>query len=348
MLNNIVRGSVFLNNIVPIHAYWDPIKVTIAITTHCNLKCVVCPRTIRSIENMHMSEEVFLKASAYFHGKTINILGIGEPFMHPGIFDFLRICKSSNVHLTTNGTLLNEHRTKTLLQHPNLKELAFSIDGVADSYDKVRINGNFSTVIDNLKRISSSRKRYPIITVNFVGMRSNIGDLPKLIDLLGKYVDKFHIIHPVADSELVALDHLNQDIVYATKMFNESISIARKHNVKIELPHLGPRARGCIYPWSVPNIGIKGNVYPCHMLSEIFNPMIQFYNHYSMANVGNYSLGNIMDTDFNLMWNGNRIKWLRRYLKKVNIANSTNYNRVLESNPIIYCAICPNRWDSAC
>jgi MoaA/NifB/PqqE/SkfB family radical SAM enzyme len=308
----------------------------------------MCPRAIRGVESMHMSEEVFSKAVDCFRGRHVNILGLGEPFMHPGIFDFLRICKSSSVHLTTNGTLLSENRIKLLLQYSNLRELAFSIDGVADSYDRVRVNGDFQTVVDNVKRISSLRKGYPILTVNFVGMQSNIEDLAKLINILGKYVDKFHVIHPVADSKFVALDHLNQDIIYARKVFTESYTIARKYNIKLELPHLGPRSRRCIYPWVIPNIGIKGDVYPCHMLSEIFNPMTQFYGNFSMANVGNYSLGNIMEKDFSLMWNGNQIKWLRRYLKEVNIHRDIDYNQVLVSNPLFYCTICPNRWDSAC
>jgi hypothetical protein len=84
------------------------------------------------------------------------------------------------------------------------------------------------------------------------------------------------------------------------------------------------------------------------MLSEIFNPMVQFYGFSSIANVGNYSLGNIMNTDFNLMWNGNKIKWLRRHLKEVNTTNGASYSEVLEQHPSFYCKVCPNRWDSAC
>lgn len=347
-----VRRSNLINRFLPIYTYWNPFKFTIAITTYCNLKCSMCPRISRNIQNMHMSENVFWQASRYFKGRPLNILGIGEPFMHPKIFNFIRICQlvKSPLHITTNGMLLSENIIEELLEYPIVKEIAFSIDGLPRNYDELRINGNFQTVANNLKKFSNMRKSNLLLTVNFVGMKSNIDDLPMLIDYLADYVDKFHVIHPVANSNSVAAGHLHLHSTYAQKIFDESIHIAKKHKVILSLPSLYPESCKCIYPWTIPSIGINGDVYPCHMLSEVFqdkyNLVTQFYENFSFSNDMHYCMGNVNNGE--IFWNGEIVQSLRKQLRKVNISKSDSYLEILKSSPKFYCKICPNRWEAAC
>jgi MoaA/NifB/PqqE/SkfB family radical SAM enzyme len=357
-----VRGSSFLNRLIPDYVLWMPVAFTVAIINQCNLKCTICSRTIYGVENTKMSKDIFLKASTYFQNSKVNIVGAGEPLLHPDLFDFIKICyeKKCNVRLITNGTLLSEDKAKNLLKYSNLEALAFSIDGVKDNYNKVRRGSNFDAVISNLIRFSELRKDVkvkPKIVINFVGMKYNLDDFPKLITLLGSYVDSMELIHPLFYSLDTAKDHLNQHIEYAMEVFAESRRIAQEKGVILILPPLGHRARGCIYPWTLPTIGMTGDVYPCHVLGcgDHKKPMIEFYDDTSILfNSGDHCLGNIMNTDFNLMWNGNKIRKFRKMLSEINIHDLSNKDNDYDSvrrewtPETFYCKVCPNRWDCAC
>ena len=363
--DDLIRGSCFLNRLIPNYVWWMPVAFNVAIINQCNLRCSICSRTIYGVENERMSKEVFLKASVYFQNSKINILGSGEPLLHPDLFDFIQIChqKRCTVRLITNGTLLSEEKTKYLLQYPNLEMLAFSIDGMKDNYNKIRAGSNFETVIDNLVRFrelrDSIKTSFPKIVINFVGMKSNIDDFPKLINLLGSYVDSMELIHPLFYSQETSNDHLNQHIQYAEKVFAESRIIAQKKGISLILPPLGHRVRGCIYPWTLPTIGMTGDVYPCHVLGcgDHKKPMMEVYDNISVLfNSGDHCLGNIMNTDFNLMWNGKQIRKFRAILSAMNIHDlnrrykGKDYDEIREMWTLdtFYCKVCPNRWDCAC
>ncbi len=361
-----LRQSLLLHSMLPTRAYWQPIAFSIAITTYCNLKCPMCSRTNNKIKNIHISKEVFTKAATYFNNKTVNIVGAGEPFMHPDIFEFIEICQSHNagVHIVTNGTLLTEKVAKQLLQYNNIQSIAFSIDGIDNTYNKIRVGSDFNLVIDNLKRISKLRTgKYPKIIANFVGMRSNISDLPRLIKLLGDYIDSMLVIHPVCFTPNISIEHLDynaEDIEeenYVSNTLARSTKIATSHNVKLTLPNLIPTARGCIYPWTLPYIGIKGDVYPCHMYGggDMLKSITGYYDSIPLTcNISDNILGNIMETDFNEIWNRDKIKQFRATLNKINITSlkakykGNDYIDMLHRGTNIYCELCPSRWDCAC
>lgn len=323
----------------------------------------MCSRTIHGIENMHMSKDLFLKAAMYFNNKTVSILGAGEPFLHPDIFEFIQICQSRNsiVNLVTNGTLLSEDKAKRLLQYPNIRSVTFSIDGVYDNYNKIRVNGDFQTVVNNFKRISELRNgaKRPLLSVNFVGMRSNIDDFPELIKILGAYADTIELSHPINFSHDMATEHLNNNIEYAETVFNESVKIAQEYNTKLILRRLKPYGGGCIEPWTAPYIGIKGDVYACCMIggNDPLETVTAFYDDASIVcdRAGN-SLGNIMDTDFDQIWNSDKLRQFRKALSKVNVIylkkkyEGDIYVEMLRkwTSSIFYCKLCPYRWNCAC
>ena len=360
-----IRQSAFIHRLLPLHAYWNPIAFTIAITTYCNLKCPMCTRTIYGIEPKHMDLHLFKNAVKFFKGKTINIVGGGEPFMHPLFFEIMGICRDSDVgiHLVTNGTMLDLERAIELMKFRNLQSVAFSIDSVKD-YKRVRINGELGTVITNLKRVYTFKRalqlrnhKSPSIIINSVGMRSTIEGFPDLVSELGEYVDSIQLIHPLTYTPEMAQEHLHQDPLKAMVIFDKSEQIAKSMNIKLKLPSLMPRARGCAYPWMLPVIDINGDVYPCHMYGgEAISgvPMKETYGKSSMiCNPAPMKMGKIVD--FDKLWNGKVITELRRKLRKVNIADlehrysGDDYEEQIKlRGSEFYCEVCPSRWDSAC
>ena len=360
-----IKSSSFLTGLLPSFVPWMPIAFTISITTKCNLKCTICSRTIHGIENMHMSKDMFLKAAKYFNNRSITILGAGEPFLHPNIFEFIQICQSKNssVKLVTNGTLLSEEKSKRLLQYPNIESVTFSIDGVYENYNKIRVNGDFQTVINNLRRISELKKErnatHPLLSVNFVGMRSNTGDFPELIKIAGPYTNTITFSHPIIFSQDETNEHLNKNAEFAKRVFKESMEVAHKCDTELILRSLKPYTGGCIEPWTAPYIGIKGDVYPCCMIGggDPQKTVVEYYGDASIIrDVAGYSLGNIMDTDLNQIWNSDKLRQFRKALSKVNAVdlkrkyNGDIYVEMMRkwTPSTFYCKLCPYRWNCAC
>ncbi len=355
---NTVKESAFVNRFLPNKVPWQPLGFTISITTKCNLKCTMCARTIYGMQGVNMSKDLFNESAKHFNNKAITILGNGEPFMHPYIFDFLWICqyKNAQVNLVTNGTLLTRDKAVQLLRFPNLKSITFSIDGVNDGYNKIRVNSKFEIVVDNLKHLSELRGNNikPLLAINFVGMKSNISDFPELIKIFGNDVDRIELSHPIIFSENETNQHLNRNIAYAYGVIKESICVAQECKAKIILRDLSPHFGGCIEPWTAPYIGINGNVYPCCMIGggDPQKLVVDFYDDV-LLNRHIASMGHV--SDFNKIWNGNGMKQFRKELRKVNVENLPNHYRgndtylgMVKQGYDCYCKVCSYRWNCAC
>jgi MoaA/NifB/PqqE/SkfB family radical SAM enzyme len=308
-----------------------------------------------------MDKEVFVKLAENFKGKDVAFIGSGEPFMHPDIFAFFSICQdhNSNVNLTTNGSLLTKEISIRLLRYTNIKSIAFSIDGVNENYESIRINSKFLNVVNNLRTLSELRKgNSPEISINFVGMRSNIDDFPKLIEIVGQYIDSALLTHPIVYSPDESDQHLNRHIEYATEKISQAMVFAQKFKVKLTVRPLKPCADKCFIPWATPYIGVKGDVYPCCMIAinEPKNTATEYYDEVSIPrDLHGHSLGNIMDMEFSDVWNGINSQRFRRILKGVNSQYAGNYDEAFylklmrswsTSDP--YCKICQVRWNTAC
>jgi MoaA/NifB/PqqE/SkfB family radical SAM enzyme len=355
-----IKKSAFMNRLLPLHVPWQPLGFTISITTKCNLKCTMCARTIYGIDGINMSKELFMESAKHFSNKTVTIMGNGEPFLHPNIFEFIEICQSKNamINLVTNGTLLNREKAVELLKYPNIRSITFSIDGVGDNYNRIRVNGNFQTVVGNLMELSWLREYKgminPILAINFVGMESNIDDFPRLIRTFRDYVDTIELSHPIIFSENETKQHLNRNIKHANLVFKDSIALAMECKATVLLRSLSPYFSGCIEPWVAPYIGINGNIYPCCMIGggDPQDKVIDFYEDIFMTrNI--ISLGNV--TDFVKIWNGEGIQEFREALKKVNVENLPKHYRgndtylgILKQGYKCYCKVCSYRWNCAC
>jgi radical SAM protein with 4Fe4S-binding SPASM domain len=122
-------------------------RIYIEITNVCNLRCDFCPETKRTAEFMRI--ETFKKILKqiepftdylYFHVK-------GEPLLHPEIDKFLDLSceKGFKVNLTTNGTLIEEATDKILMK-PALRQVNFSLH----SFDGNEVKQSKDEYMDNI------------------------------------------------------------------------------------------------------------------------------------------------------------------------------------------------------
>lgn len=127
-----------------------------AISTDCNLRCIMC--RVPHIYNEYRSN-LYIKTLKLLQDIKINqvtLTSIGEPFVYKNeTLDFINNCKCSRLYINTNLTLIDSSYLDMLKNISNKRniiiEFAVSIDGIdKDTYEKIRVNGKFDNVINNL------------------------------------------------------------------------------------------------------------------------------------------------------------------------------------------------------
>lgn len=130
-----------------------PALVRAIIGNTCNLKCVMCPHYSHEIRPTHKTD-FFQKNRAMTWGMMeklardcgnleakVLIGSIEEPLLHPEIYPFIQLCRQEGVpqiHITTNGQLLNSERSRLLLE-AGITSLDVSLDAVdPETYYRIR------------------------------------------------------------------------------------------------------------------------------------------------------------------------------------------------------------------
>ncbi len=167
-----------------------PSQVIADITENCNYACRHCPHADFAkssvYTNAFLPEELNRKmvdeVAADGRGLCTHIryTANGEPLLHPQVFDMVSYAASHSgtmVSLTTNGSLLTEDNRKKLLD-TGIGLIDISLDANSEeTYEKIRINGNWERVKWYVLALLDERKRggYKTrIVVSFVKQPLNI------------------------------------------------------------------------------------------------------------------------------------------------------------------------------
>ncbi len=164
-----------------------PLKVYVEPTNACNLACTTCVRHAWDEPEGFMEWATFeAVVDGTGPGGTVAFMGLGEPLLHPRFLEMVRLAKERGLRaeVTTNALLLDDVMAAGLLD-AGLDQLVVSIDGAnAESFGRVRSGASLDRVIENIRRLHDARgANYgPSIQigVEFVAMRSNVGELPGL------------------------------------------------------------------------------------------------------------------------------------------------------------------------
>lgn len=184
---------------VPYLAYVVDIEPNIK----CNLACKMCQITTwdRTAPDMSLVDFKSLIEKIPTLLK-IKLQGMGEPFLNRELMDMIEFAVGRKIKMVTNtnGTLIDERLSRRIVDS-GLDTITISIDGAtAETYEKIRIKGDFDKVIKNLKLLVSLRgeKENPRVNVWMVGLRENIHELPDLVRLCAEIgVDELILQHDV-------------------------------------------------------------------------------------------------------------------------------------------------------
>ncbi|MCL1999477.1 MAG: radical SAM protein [Turicibacter sp.] len=224
-----------------------PSQIIVDVCEACNYECIHCPQSrFKHSEEFsgafldeNMNKKMVDEVADFGLVGQIRYTAMGEPLLHPKIMDLLEYAVKHSqtlVSLTTNGSLLDNGKTRQLLEM-NVGLIDFSLDAAsAENYEKIRRGGNFATVKDNvlqmidLKRKLNAKTR---IVISFVEQAENA--------------------HEVADFRRFWEEN-GADFVIIRKLHS-----AGGFFHKIENTDVFP----CVYPWERIVLGAKGNLGFC-------------------------------------------------------------------------------------
>jgi len=165
-----------------------PVEYIVETTAKCNLYCPMCPRETHPQPKADMADDIFnrLVHEARDSAEHMMLIGLGEPFLDPKIFDRIEYCSRHNVStlLSTNGTLLDEEMAEKLLSTP-LRHITLSFDGATkESFEYYRKGARFERVRDNFVRFARMKKERGSslhVVVQMVRMQRNSSEVDDFV-----------------------------------------------------------------------------------------------------------------------------------------------------------------------
>jgi MoaA/NifB/PqqE/SkfB family radical SAM enzyme len=305
-------------------------------TSRCQLKCIMCPRTVFSEEweNGDMPLSTYKRLSTYFdHVKDIHLQGWGEPLLHQNIFDMVKIAKAKNcnVSLTTNGILLTSDISESLIKE-GVDIVAISIAGTSNkTHDKIRTGSSFDNLFNNIKTFNNlkrkMRSKTPKLVISFLMTKTNIEDLPEIVNLAKEMgIDEIVAINldytPTQLQDELKVFSFNS----VDSSFKKFIEIAVKRAKKIKLPFR-------VYPLEMEEVvmcemnplqivffSYDGCVSPCVYLNMTKRGLIPRIFCGQQHELQRLCFGNITEKDFVEIWESNAYKNFRKvYQNRLNL-----------------------------
>src|ERR1041384_366014 len=169
-----------------------PVEYIVETTAKCNLYCPMCPRETHKQPKADMEDAVFerLVREAGASAEHMMLIGLGEPFMDPRIFERIEFCHRHSISslLSTNGTFLDEKCAARILDSP-LEQITLSFDGAKkETFEFYRKGAKFEKVRDNFvrfARMKHERGSRLQVVVQMVQMEGNASETPDFLRFWG-------------------------------------------------------------------------------------------------------------------------------------------------------------------
>ena len=171
-----------------------PVQAQIEISARCNLRCTMCAIGYdtryagTSGRPSILAPELFSKLRPIFPSLLeAHLFGLGEPLLHPHLVTYVREMALAGVRITfhTNATLLDDRKADALAR-AGVAHTTVSIDGAtASTYEAIRRGGRFADALRGIRALLRASRRYgrPTVDLAIVAMKSNLEEIPRLVDL---------------------------------------------------------------------------------------------------------------------------------------------------------------------
>lgn len=178
-----------------------PDNIMIEVTNACNLRCGMCYQRSMNRPKGFMRRELFERVISQAAELGIGNAGLfttGEAFLHPEIFEFIRIAKERGigyVYITTNGVLLDERKIG-LVFDSGLDSIKFSIDAATrETYESERPGGDWDRLLDNIRLLRDGREqrgRGPRLFGSYVITAGNVAEAGRFRQMFTGLLDEVY------------------------------------------------------------------------------------------------------------------------------------------------------------
>ena len=294
----------------------SPLKAYLWITDTCNLSCAYCYAAPFS-EKVMTSSRMHSLIEELSELEVIDlILGGGEPFLHPDIFECIHnsVERGFRVGVITNGVLLTDMYRKRLKEMA-LNEKQFLIQITLDSHlpeihDKTR--GQGKVVLENIKNLANDGLN---VQVSAVITKYNIDSAHQIIDELYPVVKRFNFLEVQKTEKTLARPELivtkeesdffwetleTYKTAYPSDLHLPSLRINNRrkatHGVlrdQINSQNATLKSQSCLAGHTMAHIDVDFNVFGCSIAKDYTK------------------MGNILDSSFQDVWNSALAKNMR-------------------------------------
>lgn len=307
----------------------DVKRIYIEVTTKCNFACITCIRSSWQDHLMHMEWETFenilrnLKELPEL--ESVHFGGFGEPMMHPRIFDMLRAIKGLGLRaeMITNASYLSKENISKLI-NLELDILFTSLDSPEEeAYNEIRLGADFQSVsqnIANLQAMKLERKvKKPELGIEFVAMKKNFNQLPKLIGMANDLNANQIIVSNLIPYHESMKDEIVYDLDDAGSMFGKE---SYKTTVYAQISNMKLRTeRYCKFVKDKSLcINYQGDVSPCYALMHSY----QCYVYGRKKQMLPCYVGNVNENELKEIWTDSGYVNFRRIVSENHFPSCTD------------------------
>lgn len=254
-----------------------PRRLVFELTNVCNLNCIMCGRNAADFKATVFNMEWFRWFEPLFDTiEEVTLMGWGEPTMHPHFKEMLEIIDrhSARKYFCTNG--MNLEKIKDALFDYHIDVFAVSLDGASHEVNsRIRRGSDIQLIRRNLEQIVQIKKErgltYPWINFVFCAMKSNLHELPALIQMAADIgIEEVKVVYLTAFDEIMAKEVLWDCQNEVRQVFQKAEQLADSLHIVLKLPHIqGEDESGdkphkdCFVPWRDFFLGSDGYVRPC-------------------------------------------------------------------------------------
>jgi len=290
--------SYFLSLFIRKAIFWGfPPVVMIEPTNICNLKCPLCPSGNGTLKRQkgYMDFSLFKKIIDEIKERAFMVVlwNQGEPFLHKDFLKMIKYASDNGLFILTSSNLNIMPNAEDLI-NSGLDSMIVSLDGTTqETYNKYRVNGELSKVIENTKRIVKTRKilkrKNPLIRWQFLVMKHNEHQIEE-IKQLAKELE-------VDSLELKTVQIYSKDDI---KNFLPQNPKYRRYNIQNDNFKLkfGIKNR-CRRIWTNAVINWDGEVAICCFDKDV-----------------EHRIGNIKDSCLSEIWKNDKIRKIRDQILK--------------------------------
>jgi MoaA/NifB/PqqE/SkfB family radical SAM enzyme len=165
-----------------------PIHLQLESTDACNLNCTTCSRDVIVRKASMLDDQLWKKIIDEMKPTNINVSGIGEPFLHPHIYEIIEYAKENGaaVNCATNFTRIHDNHRR--LVECGIDQCKVSIDATdAETFRLIRGEDSWQEIVDNIKAVNHWKQKLgrktPSIRFNFALQRFNYLQVVELVEL---------------------------------------------------------------------------------------------------------------------------------------------------------------------